>query len=280
MENPVKKVAAIHDLSGLGRSSLSAVIPILSCMGIQVCPFPTAILSSNTAGYKDFSFVDLTTTMEEYLLHWKKTQVKFDCIYSGFLGSGNQVDIILKFIESFKTEFTLLVVDPVLGDEGKLYPTINKDLVEKIRILVSKADIITPNLTEAIYLLGEEYSSNFTESEIKEILLKLSNLGPDIVIITSVPDISSNDKINVYAYDKSKDLFLNVRTDYINVNFLGTGDAFTSVIIGSLLMNDSLETALNKSVNFILNGIKESCKYDYLKREGILIEKILHTLHS
>ena len=278
MTNPIKKVAAIHDLSGFGKASLTAIIPILSSMGIQVCPFPTAVLSNNTGGFKDFSFVDLTNSMEDYMNHWKKINIEFDCIYSGFLGSTKQVDIILDFIKSFKNESNLMVVDPVMGDNGKLYPTINKDMIEKMKNLIKKADIITPNITEATYLLGKDYNNTIEENEVKKMLVGLSNLGPKIVIITSVFDNYISDNINVFAYDKESNKFWKVSCKHIPAEYPGTGDAFTSVLIGSLLNGDSLPIALDRSVQFITIGIRESYGFTYPKREGILLEKVLETL--
>lgn len=278
MKNPIKKVAAIHDLSGYGRASLTAIIPILSSMNIQVCPFPTAILSNNTGGFESFSFVDLTDSMEDYMNHWTKENIKFDCIYSGFLGSSKQVDIILNFIETFNNNSSMIVVDPVMGDNGKLYPTINKDIIEKMKILVKKSDIITPNLTEATYLLEKSYTKDINENKIKKMLLDLSNMGPKIVIITSVPDTIIPDNINVLAYDKENNKFWKVGCKHIPVEFPGTGDAFTSVLIGSLLNGDSLPIALERSVQFISTSIKESYGYNYPRREGILLEKTLDIL--
>ena len=276
MENPVKKVAAIHDLSGFGRASLTAIIPILSNMGVQVCPFPTAILSSNTGGFTDFSFLDLTEFMKDYMNHWKKIDINFDCIYSGFLGSEKQVDTILDFVKNFKNSSNIFVVDPVMGDNGKLYPTINDKIVEKMKDLVKKADIITPNLTEATYLLGKTYDNNINENEIKKILVELSNMGPSIVVITSVLDASDN--IYVFAYDKIKEEFWKTGCKYIPVEFPGTGDTFTSVLIGSLLTGSSLPQALDRCVQFMTKAIEESIRFTYPRREGILLEKVLENL--
>lgn len=278
MKNPVKKVAAIHDLSGYGRASLTAIIPILSSMNIQVCPFPTAILSNHTGGFDSFSFVDLTDSMQDYMNHWAKENIKFDCIYSGFLGSSKQVDIILNFIETFSNDSSMIVVDPVMGDNGKLYPTINKKIVEKMKILVKKSDIITPNLTEATYLLGKSYVKNINENEVKKMLIDLSNMGPKIVVITSIPDTAISGNISVFGYDKESSEFWKISCKHIPVEFPGTGDAFTSVLIGSLLKGDSLPIALERSVQFISISIRESYGYNYPRREGILLEKTLDTL--
>lgn len=278
IKNPVKRVAAIHDLSGFGRASLTAIIPILSSMGIQVCPFPTAILSTHTGGFEEFTFIDLTDTMEAYFNHWKKEQIEFDCIYSGFLGSPKQIDIISEFISDFKRVDNLVVIDPVMGDNGSLYQTMDHEMVMKMKDLIKNADIITPNFTEAALLLDKPFSRFIKESEIKEWLAELADMGPDIVIITSVIDESQPDNTNVIAFDKSNNKYWKVSCKYIPAFFPGTGDAFTSVLIGSLLQGDSLPIALDRSVNFITSAIRASYGFTYPQREGVLIEKVLDTL--
>ena len=278
MKNPIKKVAAIHDLSGYGRTSLTAIIPILSSMNIQVCPFPTAVLSNNTGGFDSFSFVDLTDSMENYMNHWAKENIKFDCIYSGFLGSSKQVDIILDFIKIFSNNSTIVVIDPVMGDNGELYPTIDKNIVGKMKKLIKKSDIITPNLTEALYLLEKSYIKNINENEAKKMLIDLSNMGPRIVVITSIPDAIKSDNIDVFGYDRENNKFWKVGCKHIPVEFPGTGDAFTSVLIGSLLKGDSLPIALERSAKFVSISIKESYGYNYPTKEGILLEKTLDIL--
>ena len=167
MKHSVKRVAAIHDLSGFGRASLTAIIPILSSMGVQVCPLPTAILSNHTGGFDTFSFVDFTDHMQDYIDHWKELNIDFDCIYSGFLGSERQIEIVSGFIDDFGTKDNMVVIDPVLGDNGNLYSTMDQGLVEGMKHLVTKADIITPNFTEVSLLLGEEYKQTTTDEEIK-----------------------------------------------------------------------------------------------------------------
>lgn len=278
MIKPVKRVAAIHDLSGFGRASLTAIIPILSSMGIQVCPIPTAILSTHTGGFEEYTFVDLTDSMEDYINHWKKLNLEFDCIYSGFLGSVKQINIVSDFVDFFADEHTLTIIDPVMGDDGKLYPTMDMDMVENMRNLIHKATIITPNFTEAAYLLGEDPNSVVDENIIKSWMIKLAQMGPKIVIITSVPEIH-NDKItNVVAYNKEDNVFWKVSCKYIPASYPGTGDAFTSVLIGSLLQGDSLPIALDRGVQFITACIKASYGFNYPKREGVLLEKVLETL--
>lgn len=281
MENIVKKVAAIHDLSGFGRSSLTSIIPILSSMKVQVCPVPTAVLSSHTGGFEGYSFLDLTDYMEQHIAHWKSLNLEFDCIYSGFLGSPKQMKIVADFIDFFGHKNNLTVVDPVLGDNGKLYGTMNNEMVEEMKKLISKADIITPNFTEVTFLLNKPYKKEISESEVKEWLIELANMGPKIVIATSVPDENSHKadrKTNVIAYDKENDVFWKVSCKYIPASYPGTGDAYTSVVIGSLLQGDSLPIAIERGVQFITQCILASYGFKYPNREGVLLERMLDVL--
>lgn len=281
MENIVKKVAAIHDLSGFGRSSLTSIIPILSSMKVQVCPVPTAVLSSHTGGFEGYSFLDLTDYMEQHIAHWKSLNLEFDCIYSGFLGSPKQMKIVADFMDFFGHKNNLTVVDPVLGDNGKLYGTMNNEMVEEMKKLISKADIITPNFTEVTFLLNKPYKKEISESEVKEWLVELANMGPKIVIATSVPDENSHKadrKTNVIAYDKENDVFWKVSCKYIPASYPGTGDAYTSVVIGSLLQGDSLPIAIERGVQFITQCILASYGFKYPNREGVLLERMLDVL--
>lgn len=281
MESLVKKVAAIHDLSGYGRASLTTIIPILSNMKVQVCPVPTAILSTHTGGFEGYSFIDLTDYMQEHIAHWKRLDLEFDCIYSGFLGSPKQIEIVADFIDYFGKKSKFIVVDPVMGDNGKLYSTMDNEMVVGMRNLIKKADIITPNFTEVMYLLGREYDKNIDIEKVKEYLKELSNMGPKIVIATSVPEIEENKmdkKTSVVAYDRENDVFWRVSCRYIPVSYPGTGDAYTSVVIGSLLQGDSLPMAIERGVQFITQCIMASYGFKYPKKEGVLLEKMLDVL--
>jgi pyridoxine kinase len=277
-ERPIKRVAAIHDLSGFGKSSLTVVIPVLSSMNIQVCPIPTAVLSTQTDGFENYVFTDLTDHMKASINHWKKLNLSFDAIYSGFLGSEKQIDIVIDFINYFKkNEETLVVVDPVMGDYGQLYSSITKNLVEEMKKLIIKADVIIPNYTEACLLLEENYTELVEESKLKEWMRKLSEKGPKIVIITSIPN-KDKSKTGVIAYNKEDGKFWKITNEYIKASYPGTGDAFASVITGSLLKKDSLSTAISKATYFVTTCLKASCGYNYPPREGILLEKVLETL--
>ncbi|MDD4765092.1 MAG: pyridoxamine kinase [Atribacterota bacterium] len=278
MKKPVQRVAAIHDLSGFGRVSLAVVIPILSTMGIQVCPLPTAVLSTHTGSFKNYKFIDLTTHMTEYIAHWKEINIDFDCIYSGFLGSPQQIDIISHFIDDFAREDTLVVVDPVMGDGGKLYSSMNQNMVREMRKYIQKADLITPNYTEVLFLLGEKETKTINDDQIKDYLRRLVDMGPRIVIITSVPTRNNTSVTNVIAYNKDDKRFWKVKCNYIPVYYPGTGDVFTSVVVGSLLQGDSLPIAMDRAVQFITAAIRASYGHNYPQRNGIMLERVLGNL--
>ncbi len=279
MHNPVKKLAAIHDLSGIGRVSLTSVIPILSSMGIQVCPLPTAVLSSHTQ-YPDFYKVDLTEHLHPFIKHWKNLKLKFDAIYSGYLASAAQVEIVEYIIDSFYNKGMMVVVDPVMGDNGSTYASLGMDLVSEMQRLIKKADVITPNLTEAALLLGEKYSEAIDQETIKEWLLRLSEKGPSTVVITSVPELPKNKNTSVIAYEKMTKRFWKVSCHYLPANYPGTGDSFTSALTGSLLQGDSLPIALDRAVQFISYGVRATFGHNYDTREGIMLERILKNLDN
>lgn len=275
--NKVKKIAAVHDLSGIGRVSLTVVIPILSSMGFQVCPLPTAVLSSHTQ-YPQFSILDLTDEMPRIIAEWKKLDIQFDAFYTGYLGSPRQVQIVSDFIDDFRQPDDLVVVDPVLGDNGRLYTNFDESMIREMRHLAAKADVITPNLTELFYLMDKPYKADNTDEELKSYLRLLSDAGPQVVIITSVPVHGESHKTSVYAYNRVGDRYWKITCPYLPAHYPGTGDTFTSVITGALLQGDSLPIALDRATQFILQGIRATFGYEYDNREGILLEKVLHNL--
>ncbi len=275
----VRRIAAIHDLSGIGRTSLMAVIPILSTMGFNVCPLPTAILS-NHSQYPDFSFLDLTEEMPRIIDQWEKLGVTFDAIYTGYMGSPRQIEIVCGFIERFRTADTLVVVDPVLGDNGHLYSKMTQEMVEEMRRLACRADVLTPNLTEAFALLDRPYKTDCTTEELKDLIAELSEMGPDTVIITGVPVPGQSGLTSVIARSKSDLRTWKVTCPYLPAHYPGTGDSFTSVITGSLLQGDSLPIALDRAAQFILQGIRSTFGYRMDNRDGILLERVLPNLNT
>lgn len=270
-----KRVAAIHDLSGIGRCSLTVIIPILSVMRVQVCPVPTAILSSHTGGFGDVVMRDLTDYIPNALEHYKRLGESFDCVYSGYLASYDQLEHCRQFFNAYPA--SLKVVDPVMGDHGKCYKSITENLCKGMAELVKEADIITPNLTEAAILLGEKYTEGMmSTSQAKSWLVRLSEKGPDIVVMTSVI-LADGTHCNL-GYDKNHNSFWKVACDYVPVNYPGSGDVFSSVLVGSVLNGESLPIAMNRATTFTEIAIKTTYSYSSEPRNGIMIESCLDWL--
>ena len=272
INNRPMRVAAIHDLSGFGRCSLSVILPVLSVMGVQVCPVPTAVLSSHTGGLGEVEFRDLTDFIQPTLEHYKRLNIDFECIYSGFLGSEAQIDHCLEFFSTYKN--ALAVVDPVMGDHGKAYRTYTKRMRERMSELVGVADLITPNLTEASMLLNDEYpTAPITRTQAKSMLVRLSELGPKYVVITGV-SMATNEIANI-GYDREHNSFWYVPCDYVPVSYPGTGDIYASVLTGSFLNGDSLPMAMDRATRFLEIAIKTTFTYAQDTRYGVMLEKSL-----
>lgn len=271
------KVAAIHDLCGFGHSSLAAVLPILSIMGIQVCSMPTAVLSTQTDGYDHYSFVDLTSSLPAFINHWQRLAPRFDGIYSGFLSSETQIDLVEGFIDEFKKENTLVLIDPVLGDNGYLYETMNQTMVQKMRQLIQKADIITPNLTELCLLMATPFASDLSDETIKKYLRHLALTGPEVVLVTSVPMIeTSADRI--IAYERRENRYTEILCHHLPASYCGTGDIFASVLLGGLLQALPLATAIQQAADFVHDAIAFSLENYIPAREGVQLEAVLSKL--
>lgn len=265
-------VAAIHDLSGFGRCSLSVILPCLSAMGVQVCAVPTAVLSSHTGGLGDVEFRDLTNYIRPALEHYKRLNLEFDCIYSGFLGSVEQIDHCLAFFHAYPN--ALKVVDPVMGDHGKPYRTCTADIRARMAELVSEADLITPNTTEASMLLGEPFPTQpMTQATAKSWLLRLCRLGPKFVLITGV-EMADSVIANI-GYDSERGAFWRVDCDYVPASYPGTGDIFASVVVGSILSGDSLPVAIERATRFLELAIKTTFGYGTDTRYGVMFERSL-----
>ncbi|NLZ45826.1 MAG: pyridoxamine kinase [Clostridiales bacterium] len=268
------KVAAIHDISGVGRCSLTVIIPILSAMGIQVCPVPTVVLSAHT-GYNGFVMRDLTDYIDPALAHYKQMKIKFDCIYSGFLASDEQIDHCRDFFNAYPN--ALKVCDPVMGDNGKPYKTYTNELCNRMVELAAVADIITPNLTEASILLGEKYpTAQLRTTEVKSWLVRLSEKGPKTVVITTVP-LADGSICNV-GYDRETNTFWKVNCDYVPRHYSGSGDMFSSVLVGGIAKGDSLPIAIDRATSFTELAIKTTFSYQTDTRDGIIFEPCLKWL--
>ena len=280
IQNQQKRIVAVHDLSCIGRLSLMAVVPILTTMGLQVCPLPTALLSCHTQ-FPEFTFLDLTEEMKRIVENWKQQHLRFHAFYTGYLGSPAQVQVVKDLLRDFKHEEDLVVVDPVLGDNGNLYKGMSTQMVEEMRELIRHANVISPNMTEMFFLLDEPYRSGaIDDNDLKSFLHELSTFGPEIVIVTSVPVENNPHKTSVYAYNRTDGRYWKVTCPFLPAHYPGTGDAFTSVITGSLMQGDSLPVAIDRATQFILQGIRATFGYDYNNMEGIMLEKVLHNLDA
>jgi pyridoxine kinase len=275
--SPIKKVAAVHDLSCIGRCSLTVILPILSCMGVQVCPLPTAVLSTHPGGYSGVSLCDFTRYMPDFAAHWRREDIRFDCIYSGFLASAEQIGVVSQFIDDFSLNHPLVLVDPIMGDDGKLYSICTDTMKEGIKALVQKADLITPNYTEACFLLGEAWQPVVEQVEsLKSWLVRLSEMGPPRVVVTGVP--LPGNKIANLGYDRDQDQVWQFTSDLIPARYPGTGDIFASVLLGKLLGGASLPEAIPHAGDFVSAVVQDTFTAGTPTREGILLENRLPQL--
>ena len=266
------RVAAIHDLSGFGRCSLAVILPVVSVMGIQVCPVPTAVLSTHTGGFGEVALRDLTDYMEPCLEHYKALGLGMDCIYTGYLSSASQADHCLAFFDAFPD--ALKVVDPVMGDHGKLYRSFTPQMVAGVSALAARAHVITPNLTEALILLGDSpLSSPVTTSQARSLLARLSKLGPGRVVITGVT-LATGEYGNI-CYDREHNSYWKSVTEFLPVRYPGTGDIFAAVLTAGLLQGDSLPMAMDRATRYVELTIKTTYGYSTDPREGVLLEQTL-----
>ena len=266
-----KKVAAIHDIAGFGRSSLTVVMPTLSVMGHQACPAPTAVLSSITGFYTGYEMEDMTGFLSRCFAHWKKENCRFDCIYTGFIGSGEGAKVTGDFID--ETKAPLVVVDPVFADDGKCYECFDDKMATAMTALVGKADIITPNLTEAAFLTGEkpEESPALALKCIRRLVKEIKGS----VVITGVP---CDETVAVLLYDKAENELYKIENPYVHTHYPGTGDLFTSVLCGAVLSGKSLVEAAGKAADFVFTAIRTAQERGVPVREGVPMELLVPRL--
>ncbi|MCQ2487963.1 MAG: pyridoxamine kinase [Clostridia bacterium] len=270
----MKRVVSIQDISCLGKCSLTVALPIISAAGVETAIVPTAVLSTHTAFSGGFTFHDLTGEIDPISEHWKKEGFTFDAIYTGYLGSLEQINIVKKFFDDFKTEGTYIVVDPAMADNGCLYKGFTEDFAKEMATVCAKADICVPNLTEACFMLGEEYKpSGYTREYIENILKGLSALGPRYAVLTGVS--FEDDKLGVMAYDKENDTFFEYYNEKIPTSFHGTGDVFASSFTGALMNDLTVEDALKVAVDYTLESIKMTVKEENYNWYGVNFEKAI-----
>ena len=269
----IKRIAAINDLSGGSRCSLTVALPIISALGIQCCVMPTAILSNHT-GYEEFFFEDFAEQMNEFAHNWKKMDLKFDCIYTGFLGSHKQVETVRRFIADFKTPITKVVVDPVMGDNGKIYSTYSDELCRDMKKLVSCADIVTPNITEACVLSQTDYNGEtLPEEKLFEMAQKISALGAKNVIITGH---RAKSEVSNFVY--SNGVYKSFATRVVPKYFSGTGDVFASLISGLTCLGYDVFKSTEIAADFVYRCASMSYALGLHVNDGICFEKCLGDL--
>ena len=269
-----KKIVAINDLTGFGRCALTVAIPVISHMKIQCCPVPTSILSNHT-GYSEYFFDDYTAKLPEYFAMWKKLDLKFEGIMSGFLGSKEQIDIVRAFIKQFQREETVVVIDPVMGDHGKIAGTYTEEMCMEMRKLVSCADVITPNLTEACKLTDTPYrEKGWKRTELETMAEKLRAMGPEKIVITG---IVQGEFIANYMYqDGEKPMML--RTHRVGCERCGTGDLFAAIIAADAVNGVSFATSVRKASLFVKKCMIKSMEFGIEEKNGVCFEEILHLL--
>lgn len=269
-----KRVAAIHDISGFGKCSLTVALPIISAAGIEVSAIPTAVLSTHTGGIEGFTYRDLTEDMAPFAKHWKSLNLHFNAIYSGFLGSFEQIDIVSNIFDMLKTDDTLIMVDPCMADNGKLYSIYNESMVSGMVRLCRKADIIVPNLTEAAFMLNKPFIEGpYTKKYIEDTLKELATLGCKKVVITGV--YFDDKTLGAASYDCVKNEITYSFNKIVKGSFHGTGDVFASALLSGILNGFSLTESTQIAVDFTYNSIHSTELAQTDRRFGVNFEENL-----
>lgn len=267
-----KRVAAIHDISGIGKCSLTAALPVISAAGIEVAAFPTAVLSTHTGDISGFTYRDLTDDMPATAEHWRSLGLKFDAVYSGFLGSTRQIGIVTDFIEKCKENDCTVIIDPAMADSGVMYKTFDEDFAENMSLLCGKSDIIIPNITEASILCGSEYrEAPHTEEYILSLLSELYDFSSTAVVLTGV-SLEEN-KIGCAVLDKISNETSWFFSDKLPGIYYGTGDIFASALTGAFLRGKSISQSADIATRFIFSSIKRTFLAKTDPRFGVNFEE-------
>ncbi|MDR0778341.1 MAG: pyridoxamine kinase [Methanomassiliicoccaceae archaeon] len=275
--NGQKRIAAIHDISCFGRCSLTVALPIISVAGVETAAIPTAVLSTHTGGLTGFTYRDLTDDIRKIVDHWMSLNLRFDAIYTGFLGSFEQIDIISKIFDDLRSEGTMVAVDPVMADNGKLYTIFPKDFPAGMRRLCEKADLIMPNITEAVLMLNEEYTEGpYTKEYIEGLLKRLGKMGAKKIVLTGVS--FNNKELGAASYDADTKRTSYAFADRIPGYYHGTGDVFGSALVASMVNGLSLERSTQIAVRFTVGSIMRTYNAGTDIRFGVNFEAGLKEL--
>ncbi|MCR4840559.1 MAG: pyridoxamine kinase [Lachnospiraceae bacterium] len=270
-----KKIVTVQDISCYGQCSITVALPVLSAFGVETAILPSAILSTHTGGFTGFTVHDLTEEMPGIVNHWISEGIKFDAIYTGYIGDTRQFDIINDARKTLLNDGGLLIVDPAMADWGKLYPALDETIVEGMKKIVRTADVILPNLTEAAFLTGRDYIERPNKEQVREIIADLSAMGPDTVILTGVS--YEDNKIGAAAYCRSTDTYHEYFTERVPKNYHGTGDVFSSVAVADIVNGKSIDESLKDACEFTVKCIKNTLgdpNHDYgVKFESVIAEK-------
>lgn len=252
----MKRVVTIQDISCFGKCSITVALPIISAMGVECAIIPTAVLSTHTAGFKGYTFRDLSEDIDNIANHWKNENLKFDGVYTGYLASPAQAKQIEEFTETFKPD--MLFVDPVMADNGKLYPGFTEEIVDAMINLCKKANVIVPNITEACFILDEEYKTagEYDKTYVESILKRLADLGPETVILTGVMYDGVN--MGAVAYNKTSGEFTEYYSEYLPMQCHGTGDVFSSSLFGAITLGKNMYDSLKIAVDYTVDCMKHT----------------------
>lgn len=253
----MKRIVTVQDISCVGKCSLTVALPIISAMGVEASILPTAVLSTHTM-FQGFTYKDLTDQIKPITDHWKKEKMEFSAIYTGYLGSFDQIDLMKEMFDQFKTEQTILFVDPAMADNGKLYPAFDEAFAKHMATLCAKADITVPNITEACFMTGMEYRTEYDEAYIKELLDRMAALGAKITVLTGVSFEAG--KTGVMGYDSRTNEYYYYSHDKIDVSYHGTGDIFSSTCIGAMMNEMDWKEAMKVAADYTAECIRITMK--------------------
>ena len=268
----MKRIVSIQDISCLGKCSLTVALPIISAMGVECSIVPTAVLSTHTM-FQNFTCKDLTDQIGPIARHWQAEKIRFDAIYTGYLASAEQIGDVCDFFDAFKTEDNLIVVDPVMADNGKLYPAFGPEFPAEMAKVCAKADLIVPNLTEASLLTGLPYRTEYDESYIREMLQALAKLGPRYVALTGVS--FEKGRLGVMYYDLKEDTYGSYFAEHLPASFHGTGDVFASTCVGALMRGLPLGEALALAADYTVECIRQTLASPESKWYGVEFESAI-----
>ena len=272
----MKRIVTIQDISCFGKCSITVALPIISAMGIECAIIPTSVLSTHTGGFEGFTFRDISEDIPKISNHWKKYAIDFDAIYTGYLGTKEQIDHVINFARDFKRDNTLLFVDPAMADKGRMYTGFDESFPSHMARLCKIADIVVPNITEASFLTNTPYTESYSEDDVKCLLKKLCKMGPKKAVITVIAFEKATQ--GAYYYDSEKDEFYYYKAENIERNFHGTGDTFASVFVGAITKGFGVKHALEIAVNFTVECIKSTLPDADNHKYGVKFEECIPSL--